>query len=151
VVSEPDTEGDNPPASRGVSTFTTSGQSNGATAPTPGATARMVDLRFQGDRVLPRRGVVRFENFGGVPHFAVAFPLRRGATSGQLGRALRTNSQRAIGRLLAGAPVVLQNLISGGGATNDQQVSFARAGRYGLVCFFNEHHRLGMFRVVRVR
>jgi hypothetical protein len=151
LVSEPDTQGDNPPPSRGISTFTTSGQANGATAPAPDATVRMIDLRFRGDQVLPRRGVVRVENFGGVPHFAIAFPLRAGATSAQFGRALRTNSQRAIGRLVAGAPTVLQNIISGGGVTNDQQVSFARAGRYALVCFFNEHHRLGMYRVVRVR
>ena len=151
MVSEPDTQGDSAPPSRGVTTFTTSGSANGATAPAPDATVRMIDLRFRGDRVLPRRGVVRFENFGGVPHFAIAFPLRAGATSAQFGRALRTNSQRAIGRLVAGAPTVLQNLISGGGVANDQQVSFARAGRYALVCFFNEHHRLGMYRVVRVR
>jgi hypothetical protein len=151
VVSEPDTEGDNPPASRGISTFTTGAQANGATAPAPDATIRMVDLRFRGDTVLPRRGTVRFENFGGVPHIAVAFPLRPGVTTAQFGRALRADNQRALGRLLAGEPLGLQNLISGGGASDDQPVSFARAGRVGLVCFVNEHNRLGMYRIVRVR
>jgi hypothetical protein len=151
LVSEPDTEGDNPPASRGVSTFATSAQSNGAAAPAPNATVRMVDLRFRGDTVLPRRGVVRFQNDGGVPHIAVAFPLRARVTTAQFGRALRANDQRALGRLLAGEPTGLQNLISGGGASDDQRVAFSRAGRYGLVCFVNEHHRLGMYRLVRVR
>lgn len=151
MVSEPDTEGDNPPASRGISTFTTSAQSNGATAPRPDATVRMVDLRFRGATTLPRRGVVRFENFGGVPHIAVAFPLRPRVTTAQFGRAIRSDNERAVARLLAGQPVGLQTLISGGGASDDQQVTFSRVGRYGLVCFFNEHHRLGMYRIVRVR
>ena len=151
LVSERDTEGQDATPSRGFSTFTTSAASNGATAPRPDARIRMVDLRFRGDRVLPRRGVVRFENFGGVPHFAIAFPLRSGVTTAQFGRALRAESERQLGRLLAGEPASLQNLISGGGTANDQAVRFPRAGRYGLVCFFNEHHRLGMYRVVRVR
>jgi hypothetical protein len=150
LVSEPETQ-DGPPPSRGVSTFTTSAAPNGAAAPRPDARVRMVDLRFRGDNVLPRRGTVRVENFGGVPHFAIAFPLRSRVTSAQFGRALRANSERALGRLLSGSPSTLQNLISGGGTANDQQVRFPRAGRYGLVCFFNEHHRLGMYRVVRVR
>jgi hypothetical protein len=151
MVSEPDGEGDNPPASRGISTFTTSAQSNGAADPRPDATVRMVDLRFRGATTLPRRGIVRFENFGGVPHIAVAFPLRPRVTTAQFGRALRTDNERAMGRLLAGEPLGLQTLISGGGAWDHQLVSFSRAGRYGLVCFFNEHHRLGMYRIVRVR
>jgi len=151
MVSEPESQGDSPPASRGFATFTTGTQGNGATAPRPDATVRMVDLRFRGSRTLPRRGVVRVQNFGGGPHIAIAFPLRAGVTSSQFGRAIRSNSQSRVGRLLAGAPVELQNVLSGGGTSNDQTVSFARSGRYGLVCFVNEHNRLGMYRVVRVR
>jgi len=45
----------------------------------------------------------------------------------------------------------VQNIISGGGNTDVQTVSFSRTGRYGLVCFFNKHHRLGMYRIVNVR
>jgi hypothetical protein len=151
VVSEPETNNDRPPATRGFTTFTTSGASNGATAPAPGATVRMVDLRFRGSQTLPRNGVVRVTNEGAGPHIAIAFPLRRQATTANLGRALRANSDRAFGRLVAGAPTIVQNILSGGGATNDQTVRFSRTGRYALVCFFNEHHRLGMFRVVNVR
>ena len=149
LVSEPDA--DNAPPSRGIGTFTTSGQANGATAPQPNATVRMEDLAFRGSATLPRRGIVRVQNFGAGPHIAIAFPLRRGVTNAQAGRAIRSGSDAAFGRIAGGQPTVLQNILSGGGNFNDQQVSFARAGRYALVCFFNEHNRLGMYRVVTVR
>ena len=45
----------------------------------------------------------------------------------------------------------LQNLISGGNAANSQEIRFPKAGRYGLVCFFNGHHVLGMYRVITVK
>jgi uncharacterized cupredoxin-like copper-binding protein len=151
MVTEPDSQGDNPPASRGFGTFATTTTANGATAPQPAATVRMVDLRFTGSATLPRRGVVRFENFGGGPHIAVAFPLRGSVTSAQFGRAIRSNSDRAVGRLLAGEPLGLQNVLSGGGNANDQTVAFPRAGKYGLVCFVDEHNVLGMYRLVTVR
>jgi hypothetical protein len=152
VLSEADEEGGrNQPRERGLATLTTTGASNGATSPAPAATVRMVNLRFRGDRVLPRRGVVRVENPDGVPHFAAAFPLRKRVTSKQFGRALRANSERAFGRVVGGAPYGLQSIISGGNTANDQEVRFPKAGRYALVCFFNGHERLGMYRVVTVR
>ena len=151
VLSEADEENSgNQPRQRGLTTFTT-GAASGATAPAPNATVRMRGLRFRGAATLPRRGVVRFTNEDGVPHFALAFPLRRGVGAARFGRALRSNNERAFGRISSGPPVNLQNLISGGNTANDQEVRFSRAGRYGLVCFFGEHHRLGMYRVVRVR
>ena len=149
MVSEPDAE--NAPPSRGIGTFTTSGQANGATAAAPDATVRMEDLAFRGSATLPRRGTVRVQNFGAGPHIAIAFPLRRGVTNAQAGRAIRSGSDAALGRVAGGQPTVLQTILSGGGNSDDQQVSFARAGRYALVCFFNEHNRLGMYRVVTVR
>jgi hypothetical protein len=152
VLSEADEEGGGSAArARGLTTFNTSGDANGARAASPRATVRMVGLRFRGDRVLPRRGVVRVENGDGVPHFALAFPLRRGVTTKQFGRVLRSNSERAFGRISAGPPYSLQGVLSGGNVANDQEVRFAKAGRYGLVCFFGEHHRLGMYRLVTVR
>jgi hypothetical protein len=149
MVSEPDAE--NAPPSRGLGSFTTSTEANGATAPRPDATVRMEDLRFRGSQTLPRRGTVRVQNFGAGPHIAIAFPLRRGVTSAQVGRALRSNSDAALGRIVGGTPSALQTILSGGGNFDDQQVNFARAGRYALVCFVNEHYRLGMYRVVNVR
>jgi hypothetical protein len=149
MVSEPDAE--NAPPTRGLGSFTTSTEANGASAPRPDATVRMVDLRFRGSQTLPRRGTVRVQNFGAGPHIAIAFPLRRGVTSAQLGRALRSDSDAALGRIVGGTPSALQTILSGGGNFDDQQVNFARAGRYALVCFVNEHYRLGMYRVVNVR
>jgi hypothetical protein len=152
VLSEADDDGGggNQARQRGITTFTTGGAS-GATAAAPDATVRMRGLRFRGARTLPRRGVVRFTNEDGVPHFALAFPLRPGVSAARFGRVLRSNNERAFGRIAAGEPVGLQNLISGGNTANYQDVRFRRAGRYGLVCFFGEHHVLGMYRVVRVR
>jgi hypothetical protein len=149
LVSEPDADG--PPPTRGIGTFTTSGAANGATAPAANATVRMEDLRFAGNATLPRRGTVRVQNFGAGPHIAVAFPLRSGVTNAAAGRAIRSGSDAALGRIVGGTPTLLQNILSGGGQSNDQQVSFARSGRYALVCFFNEHNRLGMYRIVTVR
>ncbi|MFL5893933.1 MAG: hypothetical protein ACJ76Z_02320, partial [Thermoleophilaceae bacterium] len=60
-------------------------------------------------------------------------------------------SERAFERVIAGQPYGLQSIISGGNIANDQEVRFPKAGRYALVCFFNEHHVLGMYRVVTVR
>jgi hypothetical protein len=149
LISEPDAE--NAPSTRGIGSFTTAATANGATAPAADATVRMEDLAFRGSATLPRRGTVRVQNFGAGPHIAVAFPLRSGVTSAQVGRALRSNSDSAVGRIVAGQPTLLQNILSGGGNFDVQQVSFARAGRYALVCFVNEHNRLGMYRVVTVR
>jgi hypothetical protein len=149
VLAEEDTERRTP--QRSFTTITTSGEANGATAPTPAATVRMQGLRFRGSSTLPRQGVVRVENRDGVPHFAIAFPLRKGVTASRFGRVLRSNNERAFGRVVAGQPYGLQNLISGGNIANDQEVRFPKAGRYALVCFFNEHHVLGMYRVVTVR
>jgi uncharacterized cupredoxin-like copper-binding protein len=150
VLTEPETE-DGPPPSRGIGTFTTSGTPNGAALAAPDATIRMVGRRFRGAASLPRRGVVRFTNEDGVPHFALAFPLRRGVSNARFGRVLRSGSERAFGRILAGEPIGAQGVISGGGTANDQQVSFPRAGRYGFVCFFDDHQNLGMYRVITVR
>jgi hypothetical protein len=149
LISEPDAE--NAPPTRGIGSFTTAATANEATAPAADATVRMEDLAFRGSATLPRRGTVRVQNFGAGPHIAVAFPLRSGVTSAQVGRALRSNRDSAVGRIVAGQPTLLQNILSGGGNFDVQQVSFARAGRYALVCFVNEHNRLGMYRVVTVR
>jgi hypothetical protein len=151
LMSENDAEPQGAAQQRAFTTLTTSGASNGATASAPDATITMAGLRFRGDRVVPRRGLVRVENADGVPHFAIAFPLRKGVTAKRFGQAVRSDSQRSFGRVVAGAPYSLQNVISGGNTANDNEVRFPKAGRYGLVCFFDQHHRLGMSRVVTVK
>jgi hypothetical protein len=122
-----------------------------AAAPRPDARLRMVDLRFRGDATLPLNGVVRVENAGYAPHFAVAFPLRRGASAQAVGRALRRDDQRRLGRLVdVRSAVEVQSLITRG-AVNYNEVRFPRRGRYALACFFSGHHMQGMYRFVRVR
>jgi hypothetical protein len=132
-----------------ITTFTTGGPS-GARAPRPDARIRMVDYAFRGPNTLPRNGSIRVENDGTTLHFAIAFPLRRGVSGRQIGRAFRGTNARALERVVAGEPVDVQGLISQG-STNDNDVTFPRRGRYGMVCFFSEHNRLGMYRVYRVR
>ncbi|HYZ27645.1 MAG TPA: hypothetical protein VE570_01205 [Thermoleophilaceae bacterium] len=149
VISETQTQ--NGPPQRAFTTFSTSADSNGATAGTPGAVIRMAGLRFRGDAVLPRQGVVRIQNADGTPHIAVAIPLRNGVTRKQFGRAVRTENERAFRRVVSGAPYDLQNILGGGNTANDQEVRFPKAGRYGLVCFIYGHHRLGMYRIVTVK
>jgi hypothetical protein len=135
--------------SQAITTFTT-GASSGARAPRPDARIRMVDYGFRGPKTLPRNGRIRVQNDGTTFHFALAFPLRPGVRGGQVRRAFRGGSERAIRRIVGGQPVDVQGLISQG-STNDNEVRFGRRGRYAMVCFFGEHNRLGMYRVFRVR
>jgi hypothetical protein len=132
-----------------VTTFTT-GAESGARAPTPDARIRMIDYAFKGPNTLPRNGSIRVQNVGTTLHFAIAFPLRPGVSGRQVRRAFRGTNERALGRVVAGEPIDVQGLISQG-STNDNQVRFPRRGRYGMVCFFSEHNRLGMYRIYRVR
>ena len=136
---------------RAFGTFTSGGTGSGAAAPAPTATVRMQGLRFRGASTLPRNGVVRFENRDGVAHFALAFPVRKGTTRAKLGKALRSSSQSAFGKLVAGNPYMAQNIISGGDTTDYQEVSFAKKGKYALVCFIEGHDQLGMYRIVTVK
>jgi hypothetical protein len=135
--------------SQAINTFTT-GPPSGARAPTPDARIRMVDYAFRGPTTLPRNGSIRVQNDGTTLHLALAFPLRPGVSGGQIRRAFRGGEMRAIRRIVAGEPAAVQGLISQGSA-NDNQVRFARRGRYAMVCPFAEHNRLGMYRVYRVR
>lgn len=139
------------PSNWEVESFATSGQSNGAAAPRPDARVRMIDLRFRGAKTLPRRGIVRFENAGWAPHFALAVPLRRGARTRAVGAALRSNRQRGLGRLVDFRSAIEPQALVTRGAVNYNEVRFPRRGRYVMVCFFEGHHAQGMYRFVRVR
>jgi hypothetical protein len=131
--------------------LTVGAQSNGATAPRADATVQMVDLRFRGARILPRDGVVRFQNAGWAPHFAIAAPLRPGARPRVVGRALRRNQQRRLGRLVDFESTVQPQALITRGAVDYNEVRFPRRGRYVMVCFFEGHHAQGMYRFIRVR
>jgi hypothetical protein len=135
--------------SSSLTSFTT-GAPNGASAPAPDARIAMIDYAFKGPKTLPRNGRIRVENRGSTFHFALAFPLRRGVSNRQAGRALRGSSEKALERIVGGPPVTVQGVISGG-TTNDNEVQFARKGRYAMVCFIGAHNELGMYRVYKVR
>jgi hypothetical protein len=142
--------GDNPQDWE-VTQFSTSDQANGASPPQADARVRIFDLRFGGARTLPRDGVVRFENAGWAPHFALAAPLRRNAKPRAVARALRRNAQRPLGRLLDfSRSIEAQSLITRG-AVDYNELRFPKRGRYVMVCFFEGHNTQGMFRFVRVR
>jgi hypothetical protein len=131
--------------------FSTSGTSNGASAPQADARVRIVDLRFRGAKTLPRNGVVRFENAGWAPHFALAAPLKAKAKQRAVARALRRNRNQALERLLDFRRSVEPQSLITRGAVNYNEVRFPKRGRYVMVCFFEGHSAQGMFRFVRVR
>jgi len=128
----------------------TTGTANGARAPSADARISMVDYAFRGAATLPRNGRIQVDNAGSAFHFAIAFPIRPGTRGRAIGRAFRSGGDRAIGRVATGPPVTVQNVLSPT-TTNLQEVTFPRAGRYTLVCFFGGHNRFGMYRTVRVR
>ena len=134
-----------------ITPFSTSGATNGASAPAADARVRIIDLRFQGAKTLPRDGVVRFENAGWAPHFALAAPLKAKATKKKVARALLGNRQKALERLLSfGQSIEAQALITRG-AVDYNQLRFPKRGRYVMVCFFEGHNTQGMFRFVKVK
>jgi hypothetical protein len=139
------------PAQWAITTLATGGTPTGATAPEPDAEVLMRDLRFIGDRTLPRKGTVRVRNIGWAPHFAIAARLKGGARRGAVGRALLGNRERALGRLLDFRnSFELSNILTRGSIA-DYDVAFNRRGRYVVVCFFENHNAQGMFRFMRVR
>ena len=139
------------PADWIITPLATGGAPTGATAPEPDAEVRMRDLRFRGDRTLPRDGTIRVRNVGWAPHFALAAPLKRGARRGAVGRALRSDRERALGRLLDFRNVQEVSSVLTRGASADYDVTFGKRGRYVLICFVEGHNTQGMFRFVRVR
>ena len=141
------TAGENPQ----ITPFSTSDQANGASPPAADARVRIIDLRFLGAKTLPRNGVVRFENAGWAPHFALAVPLRRNAKQRAIVRAFRRNAERPLARLVDfSRSLEVQSLITRG-AVNYNEVRFPRRGRYVMVCFFEGHNSQGMYKFVRVR
>jgi hypothetical protein len=134
-----------------IASFSTSDQSNGASAPQADARVRIVDLRFRGAKVLPRNGVVRFENAGWAPHFALTAPLRRNSKQRAVARALLRNRQGQLGRLLNFERSIEAQALITRGAVDYNELRFPQRGRYVMVCFFEGHNTQGMFRFVRVR
>lgn len=131
---------------------------SGAVRPAPAATVGMYDYAFGMPSTLPRRGTVRFENRGERLHIAVALPLRRGASRVSAVRALLRGDERRARRLIDERGVTEPVGLVSGGAVNDVEVNFPRAGNYVMVCFISdgergnpEHNTIGMVTPFRVR
>lgn len=149
--------GENPRSLR-FAQFTVGGTASGAVRPTPAATVGLYDYAFGLPSTLPRRGTVRFENRGDRLHIAVAFPLKRGASRVAAVRAFQRNDERRIGQLIDARGITEPVGIVSGGAVNDVEVNFPRAGNYVMVCFLEDgergnppHNTLGMVTPFRVR
>jgi hypothetical protein len=89
---------------------------------------------------------------------AVAFPLRRGASRVAAVRAFLRGDERRVGRLIDERGITEPVGFVSGGAVNDVEVNFPRAGNYVMVCFVSdgergnpEHNTLGMVTPFRVR
>jgi uncharacterized cupredoxin-like copper-binding protein len=134
-----------------VAPLATGGAPTGATVPEPDAEVLMRDVRFAGDRTLPRKGTIRVRNIGWAPHFTLAARLKGGSRRGAVARALRADRQRALGRLLDFRNTLEVSSILTRGASADYDVTFGKRGRYVLVCFIEGHNTEGMYRFVRVR
>lgn len=134
-----------------ITEFATSATENGAAAPKADARVRVVDLRFLGAGNLPRNGVVRWENAGWAPHFALAAPLRKNARKSAVAVALLGNRQKQLEKLLDFSKSVEAQSLFTRGAVDYNQVRFAKKGRHVLVCFFEGHNTQGMFKFVNVR
>jgi hypothetical protein len=149
--------GERPQAFR-YAEFTVGTTPSGAVRPAPAATVGLYDYAFGMPSTLPRRGTVRFENRGDRLHIAVAFPLRRGASRVAAVRAMLRNDFRRAGRLIDERGITEPVGIISGGAVNDVEVNFPRAGNYVMVCFIEDgergnppHNSLGMVTPFRVR
>lgn len=133
------------------------GAAGTGTRPVPAKVVGMYDYAYAMDPSLPRRGVVRFENRGDRIHFAVAFPLRRGASRAAAVRALIRNQERRFTRLAIEQDAYEPVGVVSGGSVNDVEVNFRRPGNWVFACFLSdgergaEHNTLGMVKAFRVR
>lgn len=134
--------------------FTVGSERSTAVAPVADADVGLRDYGFTGPSTLPRSGTLRVTNDGRVLHHALAFPLRKGASSKALLRRLRSGKEPSE-KDFAGPPTALVEIVSPG-AENLVETKL-KPGRTLLVCFLQDgpkkppHSALGMARVVTVR
>lgn len=149
IVTENEDSSGKGPYPRSVVAVSTTGDANGAVAPPADASITAQGLRFHGASTLPRSGSLKFTNNDGVAHHAIAFPLRKGTTRAQFGKALL--NEKALGKILRGEPAELHNVLSGGRVSDTSQYKLPSGGTYGLVCFIDQHFLLGMTKIVKVK
>jgi hypothetical protein len=152
--------GNVPPRIRNVrfATFTVGTTTSTAVRPTPVATVGVYDYAYGMPSVLPRSGVIRFENRGERLHIAIAFPIRRARDSTRAVRALLRNQERRFNRLIVGRRAFEALGVVSPGTVNDVEVNFGRPGRWVFTCFVEDgepgsppHYTIGMVKPFRVR
>ncbi len=119
----------------------------------PQATERTIDFGFKGPTTLHDGELVRFENEGFVVHMNIAFPVKNMKSAKKAVKLLRAGNERAVGKLIAGAPVGFYGPLSHGAAM--QETITAKPGIYVQVCFMEtqdgrDHALLGMERIIKI-
>jgi uncharacterized cupredoxin-like copper-binding protein len=121
--------------------------------PAPQATERAIDFGFTGPSTLKDGEVVGFENEGFVVHMNVAFPVKNLKAAKKAVKLLKAGNEKAIGKLIAGPPVLFTGPVSSG--AYQQETITAKPGIYVEVCFMNaqdghSHTVLGMQRIIKI-
>jgi hypothetical protein len=139
-------------------TFTAGTTPTTAVRPTPAATVGIYDYAYGMASVMPRSGVVRFENRGERLHLAVAAPVRRGVNRTRAVRELLSRREPRFNRFFDGRRSFEALGVVSPGTVNDVEVNFPRRGNWVFVCFVQDgepgnppHFSIGMVKAFRVR
>lgn len=119
---------------KSVGTFTVAGTPTGVVLPEGDVTIGLRDFRISVGGTLPKNGAISVVNNGPSPHFVIAFPVRSARAIRAARHALEHGEDRALGRLIAGQPITLVNLLSPG-STNVVHAKLKR-GAWVLACFY---------------
>jgi hypothetical protein len=124
-----------------------------AALPTPQATIRAIDFAFRGPSTLHNGELVGFENEGFLVHMNIAFPVKNSSAAKKAVKLLKAGNEKALGKLISGAPVAFQGPVSSG--AYQQETITAKPGIYVEACFMNtedgrEHTVLGMERIIKI-
>jgi hypothetical protein len=133
--------------------FTVTASASPATLPTPQATVRSIEFAFRGPSTLHDGELVRFENEGFLVHMDIAFPVKSQKTAKQAVKDLLQGNEKALEKLVVGAPVGFQGPVSH--EAFQQETITAKPGWYVQACFMEtqdgrDHTRLGMERVFKI-
>jgi uncharacterized cupredoxin-like copper-binding protein len=133
--------------------FTVTAAKAPAVLPTPQATIRSIEFGFRGPSTLHDGELVGFENEGFLVHMDIAFPVKNSKAAKKAVKALLAGNEKALGKLIAGAPITFTGPVSNG--AYQQETITAKPGIYVEACFMNtqdgrEHTALGMERIIKI-
>ncbi len=124
-----------------------------AALPAPAATERTIEFGFKGPTTLHDGELVAFENEGFLVHMDIAFPVKNMRAAKIAVKDLLAGKEKALGKLIAGAPVGFAGPVSHG-AVQEETIS-AKPGIYVQACFMQtqdgrDHTLLGMERIIKI-